>query len=100
MEGKKILDLSNLSDEHFDSVQKAVYRCMGSNEPGDFAFATHKECEDMLNALRKAFTTTFNKGVICGAIALVSGCCIGYVIDKACQKARDKKKEKELFGEL
>lgn len=97
MEGKKILDLSNLSDDHFDSVQKAVYRCMGSSEPGSFSFVTHNECEAFGVILKKAFETTATRGVFCGAAAVVGGYCVGKLVHKTIQYVRTKKQEKELF---
>ena len=100
MEGKKILDLSNLSDEHFDSVQKAVYRCMGSDEPGSFSFVTNSDTEALGVLLKKAFESTAMKGVFCGAVAVVGGYCIGKAVDKTIQYVRAKKREKELFEKL
>lgn len=97
MEGKKILDLSALSDEHFDSVQKAVYRCMGSGKPGQFTFATNEEVEGLKVLLKKAFESTAARGVFCGAAAVVGGYCIGKAINATIQYVRAKKREKELF---
>lgn len=93
MEGNKILDLSNLSDEHFDSVQKAVYRCMGSDEPGKFTFATHKEVETCAVLLKKAFESTACKGVVAGGLAVLTGYGIAYGVSKVIEKIGDKKKE-------
>ena len=93
MEGNKILDLSNLSDEHFNSVQKAVYRCMGSDEPGNFTFATHKEVETCAVLLKKAFESTACKGVICGGLAVLTGYGIARGVSKVIEKIGDKKKE-------
>lgn len=95
MEGKKILDLSNLTDEHFDSVQKAVYRCMGSGEPGDFAFATHKEVEKCMGAIQTDFSYMFCKGMLTGAAALAAGWCIGSVIETTIQHVKAKKMVKQ-----
>ena len=97
MEGKKILDLSSLSDEHFDSVQKAVYRCMGSDGPGSFSFATHKEVETWTVMLKKAFESTACRGVLCGGLAVIAGYGIARVTRKVIETVSDKRREKELF---
>lgn len=95
MEGNKILDLSNMTDEHFDSVQKAVYQCMGSGEPGGFAFVTHKECEQTMSVLKKAFSDRFCVGMLVGAACLTAGYCIGYVIEATVQRVKDTKLVKQ-----
>ena len=99
MDENKILDLSNLTKEHFESAKKAVYKCMGSGESGDFAFVTHKECERTMSALKQAFSTTFVKGAVCGAAALTTGYCAGYLIGMFIEHCKAKKLEKE-FEEL
>lgn len=89
MEGNKILDLSNLADEHFDSVQKAVYKCLGSGEPGKFTFVTHRECEQTMGALKRVLGTRFKVGMLCGGAVSVAAGCVGYAVNKTLQYIGD-----------
>lgn len=99
MEGNKILDLSNLTEEHFESMKKAFYECMGSGESGEFVFISHRENERILNALKDAFCTTYAKGALCGAAGLAAGYCVGRGIAYFIDRYKAKKLEKE-FEEL
>ena len=99
-ENKKILDLSDVSDDCFEQITTAVNKWKDAGVSGMFTFLTRDEVEKDIRRLQEqlAFESAlphkienaFVKGVVAGGACLVAGMIAGWILDKVTEDKSEK----------
>ena len=82
MEDNKVLNLTDMDTEHFETIKKAVEDWQATGYSGKFGFVTEEEAQEYFEILKKAIQKTYNKGVVRGGFALAAGFLFGDLICK------------------
>lgn len=94
MNNQQILNLADVDTSDFVAIQDAVDEWKACGMPGTFGFISEQEKQECIEALQRAFKTTYNKGAIAGGVAALVGIGIGAGICKIHLYFKTKKETK------
>lgn len=94
MNKQQILNLADVDAEDFEAIQAAIEDWKACGLSGKFGFVSEQETQECMEALKKEFDDTFNRGAIKGGLAALAGVWVGAGIMKGYQHFKAKKGKK------
>lgn len=95
MNNEKILNLTDVDTEDFETIKEAVEEWIDSGLPGKFTFVSEEETQECMEFLKEAFSKIYLKGALHGGLALIGGIATGALIHYTIEHFKAKKKVDE-----
>jgi hypothetical protein len=93
MNNDKILNLTDVEDDDFESIKRAIEEWMDCGYGGKFTFISEADVADSKEVLKGAFQNVYNKGVWHGGLALAGGLLLGTLIFSGIERFMKEKDE-------